>query len=1209
MPFNVVKYKRGWRVVDDKGNYYSKKPLTKTNARQQQKALYASEARKQHLSGSGYASYVDGDGNHHILLVGEGFFGNVWTKIKQVGNYVSKTLLPVVKEPSLRTVSTALNQSVRLDYPPNVRDILARYGGGTIYNLVIVREPIQSYIDTALNFITAGKWAEAKKKYNYDKLFHLSMVASLSMPNGDKASIKLEKNEVINITDSFAMKQKGATSGSFANVSQHGSGLDAEFMPVPVACCITLFDLVNNARTAVGNDFFKYDAFYNNCQVFIINLLKYNNLLTPEIENFINQNAEQLLQELPEYTRPFANTITGIAGLANRIFKGEGEDELYGGCEGMSDCPCMEAKGTMNGGKLYCGLKETPPGDDKGNTYQCFKKGVGVGMMLEQQKPKPEKALEEMTIRELGQEASKRKVPGYGRMKKQELIDALRPLRGGMLSLSVDTKQKAPHKTTLTKEQIDDLRERIDFGDDDTKQSMWATVREVLEFLLSDKKYLQNYGDDMDITSALAEIPEDNTKGNPYSWANVIRNVLDELEPVVEGGAMECECIMDGGSVSRKETSRLMAHQLLRNRIIGGDREAPPGLNADGSWSGDFKVWQESGFPGCGPNSYYATNGDCYENCWEKEEPYSCRSSKEERDANIGDINRLSKTAEVRTAIQDGDSMKRYFAIENRKADEEGAKAITKTTDIPPVPKWDAIPEYTGNMVSTPQAPSTYTGFAKQGVYEPGTNNYNVYYIKNGVVVRTGLKPGATLKYEFDWKKAEERWNRLQEYDPNRPGDFATLRKDKSLVQYDSLGKEKFDVNRHGSVEWLNSVEGRHLREADPYFEELYQRVLEQNHGWEGRSDEEARNFEADLNSKYEKEVNDRYGENEDIYSPESNFTLTDKKGNKVRVNKVRLRKDGGYDIQFANGKWEYQAGEDEWDCNEWKKGDRIENYGVCGTEGRKKASQTVAQNINRERDSQWDRMSGWDKFVNGLSVAGSFTQDYILPVASTVLQFVPGVGQAISTGLDIAGAVAGKLTEGQCRHFNECSEQMVERGKADALYHRTQGDTVAERYLADENWAKLLEANKKVYGLVGDTAKYGSRAGKFYETGSGKPANEPLPAFKKQLKQWGITPKQYLEVVRELADEEGYDGRAVEFSDDPEKKLMIYDDEGKKHYFGAVNYGDYILWSKQEALGKVKNGFAEQKRRVFNASHNKIKGNWKADKYSPNNLALKILW
>ena len=1243
MPFNIVKSGRGWKVQDDKGNYYSKKPLTKTMARRQQKALYASESRREHLSGSGYASYTDDEGNHHILLQGEGWFSDIWTKVKQVGNKVVSALVPK----AVQGLSDVASTGIRLDYPPAARETLARFGAGQVFDLLIVREPIQSFINTALNAITLGKWNEARKELNYDRLFHLSMVASVAMPNGDKQRIKIEKNEVINITDKFELKVPGVSSG----VSQHGSGRDAEVMNVPVSCCITLQQMMDKAAQAKGPDFFKYDAFTNNCQMFLLTILRANDLLTPQVEGFISQDTTALLQRLPSYTAPFASLVTNIAGLANRFMYGRGD--LEGGCD---DCggTCMEAKGNRR-----------------------VRGGVSVRRVVLNAKEH------------------------RGLYVKQE--DGTWEWQGGLDAWKEAGRPLPPN----------------------------ATPEQRRNQVLSDTAYRQA---DAWVKAHPKEVAERKAK-----------------EKAFRGGA--------------------------------------DGLQKDGSWVGDFDAWGKAGNPGCGPNYKYNLNGDCYENCQERDMPFSC-VFQDEADRQRGDLEKYKDKAQIRTALQDENTLSRFFAIDQFKQDENDAKGLTSDSGIPPVPKWEDIPEYTADMVSTPEKPSSYTGFAKQGDINNQNQGilgftYDIYYIKNGTIIRTGLKPGTSIKYNFDWKKAGERWDRLQAYDPTRPANFATSRKDGSLIQFDERGREKFDISRHGSVDWLNSVEGRHVREADPYFEELYKRVVESEHSFNNRSEEAARKREQELEDQYQKSLRDRYGENQDIYSPEANFTLTNKKGNKVRVNKVRLRKDGGYDIQFGNGTWEYQAGEDEWDCNDWKRGDRIEDYGVCGTQGRIKAGIQKAQNINRERDQQWDNMSGWDKFKNGLGVFGAVTQDYILPIASSVLQFVPGVGQAISTGLDVAKMATDAVVGDECRHFNECTDRMIDRGKNESVYHQTKGDTIAGNYLQDENWQKLLEPNEKVYGLIRDTAKYGSRAGKLAETGAGRytgegfnqkmfdelqasipskekwlasfkrrkatptqtyeewranveeinkkrafvdeeaqartermieearqhneeyarmvaenpdlenvwcnaneegepkktmatrgqcrlnnslrfkkweekehPANafffrpavdaiakttgflanvvpgipQPLrevgkwaadqavaansidgsgigSMFRRQLKAEGLTPEKYLEIVRDIANEEGYDGRAIEFSDDPDKKLMIYDDEGKKHYFGAVGYNDYIIWSKKEALGKVKKGYAEMKRRVFNKSHSKMPGDWKGDKYSPNNLAMKILW
>jgi hypothetical protein len=95
-----------------------------------------------------------------------------------------------------------------------------------------------------------------------------------------------------------------------------------------------------------------------------------------------------------------------------------------------------------------------------------------------------------------------------------------------------------------------------------------------------------------------------------------------------------------------------------------------------------------------------------------------------------------------------------------------------------------------------------------------------------------------------------------------------------------------------------------------------------------------------------------------------------------------------------------------------------------------------------------------------------------------------------------------------------------------------------------------------------------------------------------------------YLTKARAAAKRTGYDSRALEFSDDGVHKLMIYDDEGRLRRFGRVGYGDFIIHSMAGAQS-----VADSKRKRFRKSHMAIKGDWKDDKYSPNWLAINILW
>lgn len=67
--------------------------------------------------------------------------------------------------------------------------------------------------------------------------------------------------------------------------------------------------------------------------------------------------------------------------------------------------------------------------------------------------------------------------------------------------------------------------------------------------------------------------------------------------------------------------------------------------------------------------------------------------------------------------------------------------------------------------------------------------------------------------------------------------------------------------------------------------------------------------------------------------------------------------------------------------------------------------------------------------------------------------------------------------------------------------------------------------------------------------------------------------------------------------SDNKDKKYMIITPENKRVHFGNINYEDFT---------KHKNEIRRQSylKRAMN-----IKGNWKDNKYSPNNLSINLLW
>jgi len=68
--------------------------------------------------------------------------------------------------------------------------------------------------------------------------------------------------------------------------------------------------------------------------------------------------------------------------------------------------------------------------------------------------------------------------------------------------------------------------------------------------------------------------------------------------------------------------------------------------------------------------------------------------------------------------------------------------------------------------------------------------------------------------------------------------------------------------------------------------------------------------------------------------------------------------------------------------------------------------------------------------------------------------------------------------------------------------------------------------------------------------------------------------------------------------SDKPDKKYMVYDsDDDKMVHFGDINYQDF---TKHRNLMR-RNSYLS--RACF------INGDWRYNKYSPNNLAIHLLW
>jgi len=114
---------------------------------------------------------------------------------------------------------------------------------------------------------------------------------------------------------------------------------------------------------------------------------------------------------------------------------------------------------------------------------------------------------------------------------------------------------------------------------------------------------------------------------------------------------------------------------------------------------------------------------------------------------------------------------------------------------------------------------------------------------------------------------------------------------------------------------------------------------------------------------------------------------------------------------------------------------------------------------------------------------------------------------------------------------------------------------------------------------------------------------SKPTSKFQTQLKRAKVSPAAYLAAAKEKAKKKGLAWKHIGFSSDDTHKLQVPNAQGTLVRFGSVGQGDHILYT----LSHDKS--ADEHRKRYLARATKIKGNWKSDEYSPNSLAIAVLW
>lgn len=268
-------------------------------------------------------------------LEGAGFFSAFKRMRENIGRAISGATKSLGRVASLPVKGVQRIFSVPKWWNNISKKNLQKYGDFPVVKLQIYRTPLSGMLNTLMDALSFGKMSELKKKYGFDKFFHLSLIATIKTPQGEKNLI-IEKNEAPTISSDY--KTTDLTEGlSLPNPPQG----------------LTIKNMMEKTIQKVGVDrFFLYDAFTTNCQRFILDILESNGLETPEAKEFLFQDLSQLAEELPQEFKGLARGLTDIGAWGAKML-GRGE-ELEGGRD------------------FYCGAKDNPPaGKEFGTRAQC----------------------------------------------------------------------------------------------------------------------------------------------------------------------------------------------------------------------------------------------------------------------------------------------------------------------------------------------------------------------------------------------------------------------------------------------------------------------------------------------------------------------------------------------------------------------------------------------------------------------------------------------------------------------------------------------------------------------------------------------------------------------------------------------------------------------------------------------------------------------
>ncbi len=183
--------------------------------------------------------------------------------------------------------------------PPNVITFMNNYGDESITAMYVQRTPLSNLLMNVINVGSLFTFKKGIEKEPYDKLYHLR----LNIRTAEGHNFILEKIDHINIMNDNTLDRK-----------------DLEQVAVPLHGALTLNIIMQKTQQQMGREkFIKYSSRDSNCQDFVSNVLSSSGLLTPELQAFIKQPVQNIINDR---TSRMANVFTDLGASVDVLKQG-----------------------------------------------------------------------------------------------------------------------------------------------------------------------------------------------------------------------------------------------------------------------------------------------------------------------------------------------------------------------------------------------------------------------------------------------------------------------------------------------------------------------------------------------------------------------------------------------------------------------------------------------------------------------------------------------------------------------------------------------------------------------------------------------------------------------------------------------------------------------------------------------------------------------